>query len=75
MRTERGECTDWVLVLGRRHLEHVLRRCAWHYNTARPHRGIDLATPIERPEPNGSGGSLRRNDVLSRIAHEYEWAS
>jgi putative transposase len=26
VRTVRAECLDWLLILGRRHLEHVLRR-------------------------------------------------
>jgi transposase InsO family protein len=25
VRTVRAECLDWLLILGRRHLEHVLR--------------------------------------------------
>jgi transposase InsO family protein len=75
VRTVRGECLDWVLVLGRRHFEHVLLRYVWHYNEDRPHRKVDLATPIEHPEPYGSGGSLGRYDVLGGIVHEYEWAA
>jgi putative transposase len=27
VRTVRGECLDWLLILGRRHLERVLRIC------------------------------------------------
>ena len=45
VRTARTECVDWMLVLGRRHLERVLRTYAAHYNEARPHRGLDLKTP------------------------------
>ena len=37
VRTARAECLDWLLILGRRHLEHVLRRYMTHYNAARPH--------------------------------------
>lgn len=36
------ECLDWILIWNRRHLEHVLTDYIRHYNTARPHRGIDL---------------------------------
>jgi putative transposase len=50
VRTVRTECLDWMLVLGRRHLEHVLRVYADHYNEARPHRGLDLRTPEPRPD-------------------------
>ncbi|MGH2528750.1 MAG: integrase core domain-containing protein [Actinomycetota bacterium] len=37
--TVRAECLDWALVLGRRHLERVLRAYVRHYNEARPHGG------------------------------------
>jgi putative transposase len=36
VRTVRTECLDWILVLGRRHLERVLRTYTAHYNTRRP---------------------------------------
>lgn len=32
IRTARAECLEWILVLGRRHLERVLRTYAAHYN-------------------------------------------
>ena len=32
VRTVRGECLDWLLILGRRHLERVLRIYLAHYN-------------------------------------------
>jgi hypothetical protein len=41
----RTECLDWVLIWNRRHLERVLTDYIRHYNTARPHRGIDLDVP------------------------------
>ena len=33
VRTVRGECLDWLLILNRRHLERVLRVFVEHYNT------------------------------------------
>jgi putative transposase len=45
--TARRECLDWILVLGRRHLERVLRSYVTHYNERRPHRGIDLGVPTD----------------------------
>jgi hypothetical protein len=30
VRTVRTECLDWLLIVGRRHLEHVLRRYVTH---------------------------------------------
>lgn len=64
VRTVRAECLDWMLVLGRRHLEEVLRTYAAHYNEARPHRGLDLRTPrrgrvppMWRPRRDGLEGA------------------
>jgi putative transposase len=31
IRTIRAECLDWLLIAGRRHLEHVLRSYTIHY--------------------------------------------
>src|SRR5215211_1297546 len=45
VRTVRAECLDWLLIVGRRHLEHVLRSYTIHYNRERPHRGLALLTP------------------------------
>jgi transposase InsO family protein len=75
VRTARRECLDWVPIIGRRHLEHVIRSYVRHYNTARPHRGLKLSMPIARPAHDATGGTLRRNDVLGGIIHEYEWAA
>ena len=32
IRTARSECLDWMLILGRRHLDGVLQAYAKHYN-------------------------------------------
>jgi hypothetical protein len=36
VRTVHAECLDWLLILGRRHLESVLRVYTAHYNRKRP---------------------------------------
>ena len=45
VRTVRAECLDWLLIVGRRHIEHVLRSYTIHYNRERPHRRLALLTP------------------------------
>jgi putative transposase len=45
VRTVRTECLDWILIFGRRHLEHVFLTYAAHYDSERPHRGLGLRTP------------------------------
>jgi putative transposase len=51
VRTIRAECLDWLLILGRRHLERVLRLYTTHYNGERPHRGLALLAPEPQPQP------------------------
>jgi transposase InsO family protein len=72
VRTARAECLDWVLVLGRRHLQGVLREYFAHYNTGRPHRGLDLGVPAGRAAPREpSSLAISRHDVLGGLIHEY----
>jgi len=76
--TVRAECLDWTLILGRRHLERVLRTYIAHYNEARPHRGLDLRPPIGVPSPavgDLRAGDVRRRDVLGGLIHEYRAAA
>jgi hypothetical protein len=52
IQTVRAECLDWLLILGRGHLEHVLRVYVQHYNAHRPHRALALSRrtpPPDRP--------------------------
>lgn len=72
--TVRAECLDHVLVLGRRHLERVLRSYANHYNHERPHRGLALAVP-DRPTAGRMPvrpRDVRRRAVLGGLIHEYD---
>ncbi len=73
VRTVRNECLDHLLVLGRRHLEQILRAYLAHYNGERPHRALELAAPAGQP-PLARGSPLaaiRRRDVLDGLIHEY----
>ncbi len=76
VRTVRGECLDWLLILNRRHFEHVLRVYVNHYNTQRPHRALELRSP----QPAGgrersSIGEIRRRDRLGGLIHECHRAA
>jgi transposase InsO family protein len=75
VRTIRADCLDQVLILGRRHLEHVLRVYRRHYNEHRPHRALDLIPPDGRdPKPLNPPDRLQRRDLLGGLIHEYEAA-
>ena len=43
--TVRAECLDWLLIVGRDHLEQVLRVYVQHYNQHRPYRALSLEAP------------------------------
>ncbi len=67
----RRECLDWLLILNRRHLERVLTVWFEHYNCARPHRGLDLSTPIARSDPVVTSGPVRCAERLGGLLREY----
>jgi putative transposase len=76
VRTVRAECLDWLLIIGRRHLEHVLRIYTQHYNRERPHRALALLSPesaIAAWQP--PGGAVKRRDQLGGLIHEYHRAA
>jgi len=75
VRTVRADCLDRILILGRRHLEQVLRVYRRHYNEHRPHRALQLLPPNGRdPAPLTAAADLRRRDLLGGLIHEYEAA-
>jgi putative transposase len=71
VRTVRNECLDWLLILGRRHLEHVLRIYIQHYNRERPHRGLALQPPEPLQVKQPPGHDVARRDRLGDLLHEY----
>jgi hypothetical protein len=79
VRTVRAECLDWLLIVGRSHLEQVLRVYVEHYNAHRPHRALEL----QPPDPSGrltdlgqdDRGAVRRRDLLGGLLHEYRRAA
>jgi putative transposase len=76
VRTVRAECLDWLLILGRRHLEQVLRRYVTHYNTERPHRALALLPPAGNDKRNQpAANTIERHDLLGGLIHEYRPAA
>ena len=78
VRTVRTECLDWLLIRNRRHLERVLAVYVEHYNSARPHRSLDLQTPLPASQPparTSSIGQIERVDRLGGLIHEYRHAA
>jgi putative transposase len=78
VRTVRSECLDWLLILNRRHLEHVLRVYVDHYNRERPRRSLNLKAPIPEVsvlERRGAVGDVHRRDRVGGLIHEYYQAA
>ncbi len=76
--TLRRECLDRLLIVGRRHLEVVLREYVSHYNDHRPHRSLDQRAPTgsqEIPKTIVDLGRIGRRDRLGGLIHEYEVAA
>jgi putative transposase len=79
VRTVRAECLDWLLIVGRGHLEQVLQIYAQHYNAHRPHRALGL----QPPDPparltvlcQDDQGTVCRRDLLGGLLHEYRQAA
>jgi len=80
VRTARSEFLDWTLIWNQRQLHRVLTEYLRHYNTVRPHRGLDLRPPrpaarLRLVEPGAGESSVRRVDVLGGLIHEYRRAA
>ena len=79
VRTVRSDCLDRILILGRRHLERVLRVYTKHYNEHRPHRALQLAPPdgsnATDERNTRTPAALRRHDLLGGLIHEYRRAA
>lgn len=76
----RRELLDRILIVGRRHLDHVLRVYV-HHNGQRPHRALDLRAPdltcalVARGDPLSVATAVQRRDLLGGLIHEYEHAA
>jgi putative transposase len=72
--TVRAECLDWLLIVGRGHLEQVLRVYVEHYNVHRPHRALKLEPPDARAGPaviSKDRRRVQRRDRPGGLLHEY----
>jgi putative transposase len=79
VRTVRSECLDWLLIMGRGHLEQVLRVYLDHYNAHRPHRALELNPPAPSTRltltNEDQRGRIQRRDRLGGLLHEYRRAA
>jgi transposase InsO family protein len=77
--TVRRDCLDWILIVSRRQLDHVLRVYVDHYNSHRPHRALGLTPPTPerrlRRVSSNPPDHLHRRNRLGGLIHEYALAA
>jgi putative transposase len=79
----RRECLDRLLIVGGRHLQHVLVAYVRHFNEHRPHRALAQRPPLSQPVHQGEDSiadpipldRVRRGDLLGGLIHEYQLAA
>jgi hypothetical protein len=73
--TVRAECLDWLLIVGRGHLEQVLQVYIQHYNRHRPHRALGFEAPDQPARltvvGKGQPGVVHRCVLLGGLLHQY----
>lgn len=73
----RRECTDRILIAGRRHLTIVLDAYVDHDNGHRPHQSLEQQPPRPR-QPAGfsrTGSTVRRRQTPGGLINEYDRAA
>lgn len=65
------ECLDHFIVLGERHLDHLIREYLAYYHTERPHQGLDNR-PLTLVEPGeNSAGEIVCSERLGGLLKHY----
>ena len=73
----RRECLDHVIILSERHMLRVLEEHVTHFNSGRPHQGIDQRVPaalVASTAPPQTG-QIVAHPVLGGLHHEYRWVA
>ena len=65
----RRECIDHVVILGERHLRHVLLSYMNYYNATRTHLSLNKDAPISRAAE--TAGRIIRRPILGGLHHQY----
>ena len=75
--TLRRECLDRILIINRRHLEHVVRLYTAHYNRHRPHRSLSLQPPDQQPAAAVpvQARRIHKHELLGGLINEYKAAA
>ncbi len=72
VRSIKSESLDRMLIFGERHLEYIIKEYMEHYNTERPHQGLD--NEMIEPPPEGTGEIICR-ERLGGLLKSYRRAA
>jgi hypothetical protein len=64
-----GECVDHIIVLGERHLRHLLLSYMKYYNGARTHLSLEKDAPVSRVVERA--GQILCRPILGGLHHQY----
>jgi putative transposase len=68
----RRELLDRILIMNAHHLRKVLAEYGSHFNSHRPHRTLNHASPLRAlPDPIDADIKITRRDRLGGLLHEY----
>jgi transposase InsO family protein len=68
----RRELLDRILIMNAHHLRKVLAEYESHFNSHRPHRALNQASPLHAlPDPINADIKVTRRDRLGGLLHEY----
>jgi transposase InsO family protein len=65
----RRECVDHIIVLGERHLRHVLHSYKDYYNEVRTHLSLNKDAPVSRSVQRA--GHILCRPILGGLHHQY----
>ena len=65
----RRECVDHIIVLGERHLRHVLLSYMQYYNEVRTHLSLNKDAPVSRAVDRA--GHILCRPILGGLHHQY----
>jgi putative transposase len=73
IRTVREECLDHFVVIGERHLRHLLREFVVHYHGERYHQGLDgrIIRPVVGAANDNGAGKIARRARLGGLLNYY----
>jgi transposase len=73
VKSVRTECLDHFVIFGERHLRHLLREFAVHYNTERHHQGLGGRIIRPRVPPNNDNGPSGAIHRVSRLGGQLNF--